>query len=662
MKKLLLAIACMAMGAGFASAQNQYPSLPAEGTINLEEKSGGLGSIIINTGGDNATINRNCVNLAYLSLDGKVIKAIPASNARMVYCTQNEFTFAEPGTVNITFFKEVDNPASVPGEYLVHIPSNYFTVNGQPNQPLNYKYTIPGVKVNMKVEPAKNTVISKLNEIKVTFEDATELSFSGSMPYYEFADPADDEQTIVTNATNVTVEGNVATIIFDEYVGTGQIDIYLPAGCFTYTVNGKKSSTSETVLRYNFGVSEIQGITAYPALGTLEQLKAFNVVEEEYQIRKDYFALNLPEGAHTYLMKTNPQLFREEADGSLVAAGVMFTLKPNAEKTGWIAYQTQSKDDELNDVIKLLPGTYYLIMNNRKTDYLSYKPADSDEVLTIGGELKFGPWTVEGEPLKYTVTPSEDEVVTSVSQVVIEFPEGSKIDINKTAWFTFNYDTVQYDFRGQSEDNKIIINLQPALDIDGDYTLTTAASDITVDGINTPISALFHIKRDVIDQLSLVNNGKPVETTFVNDEPSYWTANILTATSEDETASVTFELPFGYDSVYTYTATVAPDEPIRNLPTEEIIAAGFKKLEDNTLTDLKIGVNEITFTYGAGSEVLEPTFLILTVAKNPTSGVAEVAVAEDAEYYTLQGIKVANPENGIFIKVVNGKASKVNLK
>lgn len=46
-----------------------------------------------------------------------------------------------------------------------------------------------------------------------------------------------------------------------------------------------------------------------------------------------------------------------------------------------------------------------------------------------------------------------------------------------------------------------------------------------------------------------------------------------------------------------------------------------------------------------------------------TTAVAEVEVAEgEAAYYTLQGVKVANPENGIYVKVVNGKASKVVVK
>lgn len=46
-----------------------------------------------------------------------------------------------------------------------------------------------------------------------------------------------------------------------------------------------------------------------------------------------------------------------------------------------------------------------------------------------------------------------------------------------------------------------------------------------------------------------------------------------------------------------------------------------------------------------------------------TTGVNEIAVDANgaAVYYNLQGARVANPENGVYIRVINGKASKVVL-
>jgi hypothetical protein len=47
-----------------------------------------------------------------------------------------------------------------------------------------------------------------------------------------------------------------------------------------------------------------------------------------------------------------------------------------------------------------------------------------------------------------------------------------------------------------------------------------------------------------------------------------------------------------------------------------------------------------------------------------TTGVANIAVAgnESVEYFNLQGVRVANPENGVFIRRQGGRASKVVLK
>ncbi|MDE6258240.1 MAG: hypothetical protein K2M53_07675 [Muribaculaceae bacterium] len=50
----------------------------------------------------------------------------------------------------------------------------------------------------------------------------------------------------------------------------------------------------------------------------------------------------------------------------------------------------------------------------------------------------------------------------------------------------------------------------------------------------------------------------------------------------------------------------------------------------------------------------------MKVSLDPKSGVESINVAGDAAvYFNLQGMKVENPENGIFVKVSNGKAVKV---
>lgn len=68
-----------------------------------------------------------------------------------------------------------------------------------------------------------------------------------------------------------------------------------------------------------------------------------------------------------------------------------------------------------------------------------------------------------------------------------------------------------------------------------------------------------------------------------------------------------------------------------------------------TYIPVALGVVADSFAYTVGSV-------------NVVSGVEAIEVADEAPaYYTIQGIRVANPEKGLYIKVHNGKVSKVIL-
>ena len=65
---------------------------------------------------------------------------------------------------------------------------------------------------------------------------------------------------------------------------------------------------------------------------------------------------------------------------------------------------------------------------------------------------------------------------------------------------------------------------------------------------------------------------------------------------------------------------------------------------------------------GAYYILLDVNNLTLKVSKDDPTAIEEVGVdAGEAVYYNLQGVKVANPENGIFIKKQGNKTTKVVL-
>ena len=75
---------------------------------------------------------------------------------------------------------------------------------------------------------------------------------------------------------------------------------------------------------------------------------------------------------------------------------------------------------------------------------------------------------------------------------------------------------------------------------------------------------------------------------------------------------------------------------------------------------------QLCFWYEGSATLGADTWEIRNVyvdGSKKATGVEEVAVEEgEALYFNLQGVQVANPENGLYVKVVNGKATKVYVK
>ncbi|MDE6271759.1 MAG: hypothetical protein K2M31_01990 [Muribaculaceae bacterium] len=67
-----------------------------------------------------------------------------------------------------------------------------------------------------------------------------------------------------------------------------------------------------------------------------------------------------------------------------------------------------------------------------------------------------------------------------------------------------------------------------------------------------------------------------------------------------------------------------------------------------------------SWLYASNDKTAKPEWALV---KGDDSAVAAVEVADEAPvYYNLQGVRVANPANGIYVKVVAGKATKAVVK
>lgn len=80
-----------------------------------------------------------------------------------------------------------------------------------------------------------------------------------------------------------------------------------------------------------------------------------------------------------------------------------------------------------------------------------------------------------------------------------------------------------------------------------------------------------------------------------------------------------------------------------------------------TLASVPAGTYDMTLLVTIFKDA--PSLYVISY-NNDGSGVAEVEAAENAEvvYYNLQGVKVAEPENGLYIKVQGNKATKVLIR
>lgn len=78
---------------------------------------------------------------------------------------------------------------------------------------------------------------------------------------------------------------------------------------------------------------------------------------------------------------------------------------------------------------------------------------------------------------------------------------------------------------------------------------------------------------------------------------------------------------------------------------------------------LNFSVGAILYLYTESADGVKSAIEWYAVVVDNKVAVSELnAEAGEAEFFTLQGVRVANPENGLFIKVQNGKAAKVLVK
>lgn len=114
------------------------------------------------------------------------------------------------------------------------------------------------------------------------------------------------------------------------------------------------------------------------------------------------------------------------------------------------------------------------------------------------------------------------------------------------------------------------------------------------------------------------------------------------------------------------------DNEFASTSTVTITAAEGATIYYRTNTEADFQVYNAPFTINATTSIYayaveegkqQSREISVTYYYNPSLGIDGIEVENGAaEYYNMQGVRVANPENGMYIRVQNGKAQKVIIK
>lgn len=196
----------------------------------------------------------------------------------------------------------------------------------------------------------------------------------------------------------------------------------------------------------------------------------------------------------------------------------------------------------------------------------------------------------------------------------------------------------------------------PSVDA-GKYVVTCAVSyykPANGDGIIQllPIKYVEYVERGTEPQFTAET---PLTVTY-DEDMGEW--DVIGETKEDS-MTITIVPPTGYNEVYTGLMTPALN-PEEDLQLGNTITIAAKEGTDLDIESDGIGYM-IIFGNDGDIEIESAVRALFLVKKDTNVGVESINAVEQAAYYTIDGLKISNPEKGLFIKVVNGKATKVRF-
>lgn len=400
-----------------------YPITPVPGSVT-----GNLGKIVIEFPG---AYEAEYTEGTYISLKGD----------------DNDFDTSTGYVSGLNPFTiEFASLPQVAGEYTLTIPAGAFTIDGEPSAEVVAHYTYKPI---YEFTPAGGSTVENLDELTITFPDATEVEFVGSR--WSFS---------------LTASGSYAAPGYEcEQINSNAFRLTLPDGA------GSIPNTSMATFRIDEGAFIIDGVPS-PVISTTYRI--------ERQIEASWTAS--PEKTIVY-------------NESGIYWAFVF------DESGSVSYPDKSKISVTLDGTEI---TSYGITpeNNNLMMQITDPDLIKEGELTV--TIEAGAFNISGTPndeiiytwnvvapkeYTYTLSPDNSSKVNDLSEITLSFPEAETAEIFiprgvslKTNDYSY-YGTATITEVAGSEHPTFSLSFDPAPENLGQYTLEVFHGTFTLDGV-----------------------------------------------------------------------------------------------------------------------------------------------------------------------------------
>ncbi|MDE6559363.1 MAG: hypothetical protein K2K29_05710, partial [Muribaculaceae bacterium] len=371
-------------------------------------------------------------------------------------------------------------------------------------------------------EPAIGSTVSELKTITIDFPGADKVEFvSGgygpdNLPtqnketrniYYDYSplkseamsgdENSDDTgfEPVQSGELVPVIDGTTATITMPENYESGIVTFTFRDGAFNVWYNGARvpsksllQSAKYTIIKQDADENDNAGYTITPEPGEVYQIPSAPIIDkvgDSETTTEAYFVLYPPKDKTIAMVAKASARLYQVIDGERQSDAIKtFVGKKYNEGNGIMFYIAGESEP---GSIKLPAGNYQLVVA-ANSDYTNRNPE-------LVYNYTFLPSEIEVATI---ITPSNETTLSDpIEKVTIEFPDAENVTLNSGTYAIVNLGTIEFTaevaLETVNDHQAIVITPSAPFAADGTYVFTISGSDLTVDGMNYPISISYEL-------------------------------------------------------------------------------------------------------------------------------------------------------------------------